>query len=101
MADGPAFYVYRDRASEFRWRLVSRNNRTVADSAEGYRTHASCLEALERVRQMISDPALHLHDEPVSRHPTQRRWLAGDKTLRPESKDRRSDAMNAVFEGCG
>lgn len=30
------FRVYRDRKGEWRWRLIARNGRIVADSGEGY-----------------------------------------------------------------
>jgi len=30
------FYVYRDKANQYRWRLQANNNKIVADSAEGY-----------------------------------------------------------------
>ncbi len=30
------FHVYQDSADEWRWRLVAKNGRIIADSAEGY-----------------------------------------------------------------
>jgi uncharacterized protein YegP (UPF0339 family) len=35
------FTLYRDRAGEWRWRLVAANGKTVADSGEGYTTKAN------------------------------------------------------------
>jgi uncharacterized protein YegP (UPF0339 family) len=63
MPQGPAFYVYEDRAREWRWTLVAGNSRTVADSSEGYRTRADCIAAMNRVRQYVNDSSLHIHNE--------------------------------------
>lgn len=46
MADGPGFVLYVDRAGEYRWTLRAANNEPIADSAEGYLTRASCVEAI-------------------------------------------------------
>ena len=43
------FYIYKDRAGEWRWRLKARNGRIVADSGEGYKTRAGVLAAVDRV----------------------------------------------------
>ncbi len=32
----PKIEIYKDKKNEFRWRLLSSNGRTVADSGEGY-----------------------------------------------------------------
>jgi uncharacterized protein YegP (UPF0339 family) len=36
------FHVYQDKIGDWRWRLVARNGKVIADSGEGYksRTHA-------------------------------------------------------------
>ena len=34
----PRVVFYLDRAHEYRWRLLARNGRIIADSAEGYKT---------------------------------------------------------------
>lgn len=44
------FVVYRDRAGEWRWRLVDANNRIVADSGEGYASRRNVRRAIENVR---------------------------------------------------
>lgn len=36
MSEGRAFYVFEDRAGEWRWSLVAANKEIVADSGEGY-----------------------------------------------------------------
>lgn len=50
------FTVYKDKAKEWRWRLVASNGRIVADSGEGYTERNDCVEALERVRKRAGAP---------------------------------------------
>ena len=40
------FQVYQDTRREWRWRLLAANNRTIADSGEGYTTKQNCLHAI-------------------------------------------------------
>jgi uncharacterized protein YegP (UPF0339 family) len=40
------FQVYRDRKGEYRWRLLARNGRIVADSGEGYETKRGVVRAI-------------------------------------------------------
>lgn len=63
MADGPGFYLYIDRAGEYRWRLLAANNQIVADSSEGYANRQGALQAVGRIQQLVNDPRLHIHDE--------------------------------------
>jgi hypothetical protein len=63
LSEGPAFYIYRDRAGEYRWRLLAANNEIVADSAEGYSSKQGCITAAQRVEQLVNDARLHLHDD--------------------------------------
>ncbi len=44
------FTIYQDRAGEYRWRLVSSNGRTVADSGEGYDSRSNARRAAETVK---------------------------------------------------
>lgn len=44
------FKVYEDRRGEFRWRLLSSNGRTVADSGEGYGSRSAAREAAQRIK---------------------------------------------------
>lgn len=44
------YHVYQDEAGDWRWRLVARNNRIVADSGEGYTRPADVWRALRRVK---------------------------------------------------
>ena len=49
-APNPRFELYRDRAGEYRFRLTSRNGKSIAVS-EGYRAKAACLHGIDSVRQ--------------------------------------------------
>jgi uncharacterized protein YegP (UPF0339 family) len=40
------FHVYKDTAGYWRWRLLAGNNRTIADSGEGYNNKQDCLYAI-------------------------------------------------------
>ena len=45
------FIIYVDRAGEYRWRFRAPNGKIIADSAEGYRTEASCREGIALVKK--------------------------------------------------
>ena len=45
------FIVYRDGKREWRWRLVAKNGRVIADSGEGYKRVAACRNGIARVQQ--------------------------------------------------
>lgn len=47
------FVIYKDARGEWRWRLKSANNRTVADSAEGYKTRYGAEHACASVRSGV------------------------------------------------
>ncbi|WP_115865282.1 YegP family protein [Halorussus litoreus] len=47
--DPTAFEVYEDAAGEYRWRLVHRNGRILADSGEGYASRSNARRAVESV----------------------------------------------------
>lgn len=40
------FFVYKDKAREYRWRFYAPNNRVMADSGEGYKNKADCIAAI-------------------------------------------------------
>ncbi|RPI13296.1 MAG: DUF1508 domain-containing protein [Ignavibacteriae bacterium] len=40
------FYIYKDKAGEWRWFLKSSNGNKIADSAEGYFSKKHCLDAI-------------------------------------------------------
>ena len=41
--------VYKDTADEWRWRIVAGNGRTLADSGEGYKRKARCIEMASKI----------------------------------------------------
>jgi uncharacterized protein YegP (UPF0339 family) len=52
------FQITRDTRSGFRWRLKGANNRTIADSGEGYRTKAACRAGIDLVRRGAADASI-------------------------------------------
>lgn len=48
------FHIYRDKKSEWRWRLVSPNGRTIADAGEGYTHKADCRRGIKLVMASVS-----------------------------------------------
>jgi uncharacterized protein YegP (UPF0339 family) len=63
MPEGPAWYIYEDTRSEWRWSLAAANNKTVADSGEGYGSRPACVQAIARLDGYLRDPRLHVHNE--------------------------------------
>jgi uncharacterized protein YegP (UPF0339 family) len=53
--DPTGFEIYRDRAGEYRWRLVHRNGNVLADSGEGYASRQKARQGLESVRANAGD----------------------------------------------
>ena len=53
--DPAAFEVYEDAAGEYRWRLVHRNGRIMADSGEGYTSRSNARRAVEAVIETVGD----------------------------------------------
>jgi uncharacterized protein YegP (UPF0339 family) len=49
------FEVYKDKAGEYRWRLVAPNGQSIADSGEGYSSKESCLEGIASVKKNAPD----------------------------------------------
>lgn len=49
------FEIYTDAHGEWRWRLLSRNGRIVADSGEGYTSRATMVKTM---RSIFSSPLL-------------------------------------------
>lgn len=41
--------IYKDNAGEFRWRLVAKNGRIIADCGEGYSTASNARRAARRL----------------------------------------------------
>ena len=44
------FQIYRDTRGEYRWRLLTDDNRTIADCAEGYGTKQDCSRGIDLVK---------------------------------------------------
>lgn len=49
------FEVYRDKASEYRWRLLSSNGQITADSGEGYTRREDAHRAIASLLKSIND----------------------------------------------
>lgn len=45
------FELYKDKAGEFRWRLIHENGNIIADSGEGYTTKANATNGIESVKE--------------------------------------------------
>jgi uncharacterized protein len=45
------FELYKDKAGEYRWRLVAPNGQTIASSGEGYTTKESAKSGIESVKK--------------------------------------------------
>ena len=45
--------IYEDDAGEWRWRMVARNGKIVADSGEGYRRRLGALRAVLRLLEVV------------------------------------------------
>lgn len=43
------FEIYKDRAGEYRWRLLARNGKKVGDSAEGYKRKRSVISQVHKI----------------------------------------------------
>lgn len=49
------FEVYRDKAGEYRWRLLASNGRQAADSGEGYTRREDAHRAIAALLMSIND----------------------------------------------
>jgi uncharacterized protein YegP (UPF0339 family) len=49
------FELYEDKAGGWRWRLVAKNGRIVADSGEGYKGQGNARRALKAFRKGCDD----------------------------------------------
>ena len=48
------FTLYKDKAGEYRWRLVHSNGNILATASEGYSSKASALKCIENVKASAS-----------------------------------------------
>ena len=44
------FQLYKDKADEWRWRLIAKNGKKIATSGEGYKNKADCAHAIDLVK---------------------------------------------------
>lgn len=49
------FELYRDRAGEFRWRLVHANGHVIADSGQGYASKQKAMQGIRSVERNAPD----------------------------------------------
>jgi uncharacterized protein YegP (UPF0339 family) len=52
------FNLYKDKAGEWRWRLIASNGKTVADSGEGYTTKANAQAGIASVKEGAATAAV-------------------------------------------
>lgn len=50
------YQVYRDVNQQWRWRLVAGNNRTIANSGEGFHNKQDCLASIALVKSSAQAP---------------------------------------------
>ena len=55
MAISYVFEVYKDKASEWRWRLRAPNKHIVADSSEGYKNKKDCMTIVNNLIESTSE----------------------------------------------
>ncbi|WP_420130073.1 YegP family protein [Longimicrobium sp.] len=53
------FWMTKDTAGEWRWALLADNNRTIADSGEGYVRRDGCLDAITRVKKAAAGASVY------------------------------------------
>jgi uncharacterized protein len=59
------FECYKDKAGEFRFRLVASNGNTILAS-EGYKSKSGCANGIESVRKNCTDPERFVHTKTPS-----------------------------------
>lgn len=47
------FEIYRDKAGEWRWRLIARNGKIVADSGEGYKRSGGAKRGIKAFTRLV------------------------------------------------
>jgi hypothetical protein len=55
MSRRATFEVFRDRAGEWRWRLVASNGNIIADSGEGYQSKQGVERGIESVKKSAAE----------------------------------------------
>jgi uncharacterized protein YegP (UPF0339 family) len=57
------FLKYQDTRHEWRWALVAANNRTLADSGEGYKNELDLMHAINLIRGAVEIPVVHKRED--------------------------------------
>ena len=52
------FELYKDRAGEFRWRLLASNGQIIATGGEGYQSKTSAWNGINSVKKNVTDAAI-------------------------------------------
>ncbi|MBX0291695.1 DUF1508 domain-containing protein [Hymenobacter sp. HSC-4F20] len=52
---GPEWEYYSDRKAEWRWRFQARNNKILADSAEGYESEQNVKRSITNVKDLLRE----------------------------------------------
>lgn len=52
------FELYEDKAGQWRWRLVAKNGRTVADGGEGYHSQGNARRAVKAFRHCVGSATI-------------------------------------------
>lgn len=52
------FEIYQDTQNEWRWRLKTKNQRTIADSSEGYINQVDCSMMVNKIKTHAKDAAV-------------------------------------------
>jgi uncharacterized protein len=52
------FDVYKDKAGQWRWKLVASNGKTIAESGEGYLEKKDCLDGIASVKKHAPDAVI-------------------------------------------
>jgi len=81
--DPTAVEVYRDRAAEWRWRLVHRNGNVLADGGEGYSQRSNARRAIDRIRDGIDEMTVEVYEDAAGEF----RWrlLGGNDRIMADS----------------
>jgi len=48
------FIIYKDKSKQFRWKLVAKNGKIIADSGEGYTRKRSAIKGIRLVETSIA-----------------------------------------------
>ena len=52
------FELYEDKTGQWRWRLVAKNGRTVADGGEGYHSQGNARRAVKAFRHCVTSATI-------------------------------------------